>query len=238
MRFRKRRSRAAWAFSDSALLRVGPGAASATASFLWLLPPARVQFLCDTDRVSNLIFMGSHLWLDFAWQNSGTTTPQLLPDVTFYVIKSQMDRTGDVPTETLLLPWSTPTTPATLTSWDELDTDGTSPFLWCHHLSGLCPPNSIVETTDLNRTNGGQSQYNSNNSIAWTGGTTEGFPVATVVRNFDVRAAWQPDVRIKARRRLQKTEGIALVMQSDTGVASGVTLNLRAYVRTLVRRGR
>lgn len=229
MRYRRnrmRRRRATWAYADARALVTSSGGGN-TITSAWILPPARVQYLCDTDRVSTITFEGCHLWLDFWWSNTGVTTG--IPDVDFYIIKSEYDDAGQ--SAYFFNPWQEPSLPAAITAWTETpDEDGTGPFLWCHHIKGQSPPNSQVLTyTD-------SSSIEAANQCTLIHSGSVDSPI-DVCRKFQVAAEWQPDVVVKTKRRLQKSEGILLVMSSP-GVADSVRCNLSARFRTLVRRGR
>lgn len=226
-RFRSRRRRSTWGYANEDLLQ----ASGATpVSYVWLLPPGRVNFLADTDRVPAIGFTGCHLWLDFNWINTGTASA--LPDVTLYAIVSQQEPNSETPTEIDNIPWGAPSLPSAITTWDQHDEDGTESFLWVHHIKGQSPPNALVSLGSSVGMDGPfQNQYD-----AISPGS-EGSP-AIVCRKFFVAAEWQPDVIIKTRRRVWKDEGIALVMRADTPPGGGITASLAVRYRTLVSRGR
>ena len=90
-RFGRRKRRATWAYADRAQMTLGN--ATTQVSFFWLIPPARTGFLCDTDRVSQITYRGSMLWLDFHWSNTASSA-QALPDIDFYAIVDEADTTG------------------------------------------------------------------------------------------------------------------------------------------------
>lgn len=225
--FRRRGRRATWGYANEDLMQASAG--SSTTSYTWLLPPGRTNFLCDTDRVPAITYMGTHMWLDFDWVNTNASA-QSLCDVTFYVIVSQQAPQADSPAETDNIPWGAPQLPSAISSWDEHEEDGTESFLWIHHIKGNTPPNSIIRPLS----NSGLAVINQNTFI--DGGSSD--QPSYVCRIFDVRAAWQPDVIIKSRRRVWKDEGVALVMRTDSIPAPGVTVNCAVRYRTLIKRGR
>lgn len=227
---RRRRRRATWGYANGDLLSLN---AATPTDWSWILPPGRVNYLCDTDRVDSILFMGCHLWLDWDWVNAGSTTEALF-DARFYVVASQLNTTGDAPIELSLNPFSEPSTPASITSWQEFDTDGTDSFLWSHFIKGQSPPNYLVLTQSWNNspTKGGNQReqiYPKDDSFD---------TLSSMCRNFDVRAAWQPDVRIKSKRRLRKDTGIALVVQAETTPTGNSGAHLGVRTRVLLSRGK
>lgn len=230
-RFRRgfRRSRSTWAYADSELVQVNSGG---QVSFTWLLPPGRTSYLCDTDRVSALTYMGSHLWLDFSWVNTGAQTG--IPDVTFYAIVSDLVESGTTPSNLLYQPWHQPPLPSAITSWDENDEydDGTQAFLWTHHIKGASPPNAQVATF------GNTSPNSADNQPGFISASSGVDAPVQLCRKFHVAAEWQPDVIIKSRRRLKKDQGVLFVMSADVAITSSVNCQLVVRSRTLVKRGR
>lgn len=224
---RRGRSRATWAYADAEQMQLVGGGGSPPVVYSWLLPPGRVNYLLDTDRVSSMKFMGCHMWLDFNWVN--TASFAAMPDVTIYAIVTQQNEVSQAPDELFVNPWAPPEVPASLTSWTTYNDDGTSPFLWCHHIKGQTPPNWAVYTGQS-----GTTQFNQGNSI----GTGTSDAPTIMCRKFFVAAEWQPDVIIKSRRKLVKDDGVALLMRSDSTFPTGMYINLSMRVRTLVSRGR
>lgn len=225
MRRRSRRSRATWGFADAAALNIPAGSLAGAHAYFWIVPPGRINYLCDTDRVSKVGFRGAHLWLDFNWV--GVAAGASLPDVTCYAMKSQQDLAG-APTVVDRNPWSTPETPASLTSWDAAgQEDGTDSFLWTHHIKGSTPPNAgLILTTP-----------SAGNQTFSVGGNASSDNVGFVCRKWFVTQEWQPDVMIRSRRSLTKEDGIAIIFSIDTANPNvGVNVNVRA--RCLLSRGR
>lgn len=230
MRFRRgyrRRRRATWGYANESILECN---ATTNVSYVWLLPPGRVNFLADTDRVPAIGFVGAHMWLDFTWINENAN-PQALPDITMYAIVSQQNPNSDVPNELDNIPWGAPQLPSAIANWDEHEEDGTESFLWIHHIKGTSPPNYAVGTNVPSTSSAGGNQV-----TLLSGGSTD-TPVY-MCKTFDVRAAWQPDVIIKSRRKVWKDEGICLVMRADSIPGPGVHADLTCRYRILVNRGR
>lgn len=243
-RFRRRRARAAWAHAGAFTMSVDPGNAvgggATNISYLWLIPPARVSFLCDTDRVDHLGYRGSLVWLDFHWKGEVASPGNAhdLPDVAFYAMVSQADNTGvPIMATDFEDPWGEPIQPALVTSWDgNPETEGTDAFLWCHILKGLTPPNSIVNVWNTGQSSGAANASNQSSRIDGSNSSTV---VPRVCRTHSVRAEWQPDIHIKTRRRLRKDEGVALVMGIATPAYNQkVQAICDVKFRTLVSRGR
>lgn len=223
MMSRRRRSRPArWSYADAAAIDIVNGGATA---FVWILPPARVSFmLSQRGRGNSLVFAGAHLWLDFFWSSTGSV--ELMPDVDFGVIKTTIaDPVSFAPDLSLVdAQWDQPSTPATLTSWDEDDDSGVDSWLWQHHIRGTSPPNFHVQADGA----GAGSLFNQQNGLT---GTTDA--PGMMCRKFHVTQEWQPDVVVRSKRRLQKDEGILLYMASTPGFGMKVNLNVR--LRTLTK---
>lgn len=218
----RRRMGPKWTYSDSNEISITSGSPT-NIGFIWLYPPARAQFIMNTKGRDRLGFRGCHLWLDFFWRNVGASTN--LPDVSFGVFKTVITSTGDQPDLSPMLgQWSQPSTPATLTSWEEDDDDGTNPFLWSHFIRGSSPPNAWVQTSGASN-NKGINQYQ-----ALDAGTTDN--PSFECRKFHVTQEWQPDVIIRSRRTLQKGEGIVLAMNVPSPSAT-LSSNLRVHLRSL-----
>lgn len=232
MRRRFRRRSARWSYADATTLQIAPGTATATPSFVWLLPPARVSFmLSQRGRGNSLTYAGSHLWLDFAWVNRGAG-PVGLPDIDFGVIKTTIaDPVSFAPDLSLVqAQWDQPSTPATLTSWDEDDDSGVDSWLWQHHVKGSSPPNAVTGIYSIDASYIGQA----NQFTGITAGSES--MVGYVCRKFHVTQEWQPDVVIRSKRRLQKDEGILLYMVPSSGLeTAGVTTQCDVRLRTLTK---
>lgn len=224
MRRRFRRSAARWSYADAGLLQINQGSTSATAH-IWILPPARVAYmLSQRGRGNSLIFAGCHLWLDFLW---GMHSTNVLPDVDLGVIKTTIsDPTSFAPDLSLVeAQWDQPSTPATLTSWDEDDDSGIDSWLWQHHIKGSSPPNAVVRDT---------SALKGNQFVNVPDASTDN--IGIVCRKFMVSQEWQPDVVIRSKRRLQKDEGILLYMNLPTGIpAASMNIELDVHLRTLTK---
>lgn len=236
MRFRRRRRRSAkWTYCDSTVMSLSTGSVvvgGEPVSWVWLMPPARAQFLMDTLMRDRIQFSGAHMWLDFWWQNTnGSATG--LPDVDFGIIKTTIaDPSSNQPDLTQMVgQWDQPETSATLTSWEGDEDDGTESFLWSHHIKGQSPPNAIVSILNpdtgstVNRNVVNQSQLIHQGDID---------NPHMVCRKFHVTQEWQPDVVVRAKRRLQKGEGILLYSCLPGGPpASGLTAITQVRFRTL-----
>lgn len=219
---RRRRRKATWAFADAGSLVNGPAGTLQIAS-LWLLPPARAQFIMNTKQRSSLTFAGAHLWLDFQWKITGANVA--LPDVDFGIFRTDMDQPGDIPdVDFMNNQWTVPSTPASITSWNEDDEDGTEAFLWQHHIKGMSPPGIHVST------DGDAQVWNQVNVV---GGSTlnDGAP-AYVCRKGFVTQEWQPDVVVRSKRRLMKGDGICIAMASTPPANCNVQCNVHWRVLT------
>lgn len=233
MRFRRRRGfRPKWTWADSGnmvLNNGSPDVESVSLAFAWLLPPARVQFMLNTKGRSHMQYSGSHLWLDFQWH--GTATNLSLPDVDFCVYKTQIadDAAGTPDFTPALNQWDQPSTPAALTSWDEDDDDGTTSFLWQHHIKGMTPPNAAVIT--YSESDAQSKTFNQHNVIA---GSVDS--QSFVCRKFFVTQEWQPDVVVRSKRRLQKSEGIVMVMSAAaSSIVTGMEVQCDYHWRSLTK---
>lgn len=228
-RFRRKRASAKWTFADSQTLEVDASTPSPFQAFAWLYPPARAQFLMNTRNRDRLGFRGAHLWLDFFLYNSGG--PEAMPDVDFGVFKTTIAAVGDQPDLTPMLgQWKQPATPATLTSWEEDDDDGTNPFLWQHHIKGMSPPNAIVNAVPgLSTAN--DASFIANQAVNMRAGDSD--HIVYACRKFFVTQEWQPDVVIRSRRTLMKGEGIVLCMQVVTAPAGSMRVYCNTHFRSL-----
>lgn len=224
MRRRRRRS-ARWNFADSETLELQPNNATPNSTaWTWLLPPARVAFLLgNSGRGNSLLYVGSHLWLDFFWKLEGSAAVGL-PDIDFGVIKTTIsDPIAGAPDLSLVqAQWDEPPTPAGITSWNEDDDSGVDSWLWQHHIKGSTPPNAIVDS---------QGGVAGNQYSQVSGGSTD--TPLVICRKFHVTQEWQPDVVVRSKRRLQKDEGILLYMTGVTGAGMFATCNTRS--RTLTK---
>lgn len=238
MRFRRgfrRRNRAAWAHAGAFTLSV---TAATPVSFVWLMPPARSEFLMDTDRKDRLGYRGSLLWMDFWWtMPAESMTPFDLPNTVLYAIVSQSDSSGAPQLAAAPVdPFGEPKAPGTIGSWDgDPETEGTDAFLWSHYIKGFSPPNAIV---NVRNTGVMQGADNFGNQTTRFDGSTSGTQINYACRKFYVAAEWQPDVQIKSRRTLRHDEGVALVIVSDVTTPNPIVSNLDVRFRTLVNRGR
>lgn len=219
----RRRRRASWTYSNSEELSItsaSPTLGSIQYDSSWLYPPARAQFIMDTRTSSRLTFAGCHLWLDFAWRCTANS-PLSMPDVNFCIYKTQSAAGSTAPDPDATLAeaqWTTPATPATITSWEENDDDGTESYLWQHWMRGNGPPNSIIWQSGGAPSGATQVINNQGNLIDGKGVDN----VTQVCRKFQVTQEWQPDVTVRAKRRLNKGEGIAIFMWVAGTVASGM----------------
>lgn len=220
----RRRRRARWSYADAGSLVVDSTTAGGT-GWMWILPPARVSFmLSQRGRGNSLVFAGCHLWLDFYWRNEGQAAS--LTDCEFGVIKTTIsDPAAFTPDLSLVdAQWDQPSTPATLTSWDEDDDSGVDSWLWQHHIKGTSPPNALIRP----EVSSGLDVYNQNNIMEQGSTDTPTY----VCRKFHVTQEWQPDVVVRSKRRLQKDEGILLYMNS-TITQAAFTAICNVHLRTL-----
>lgn len=230
---RRRRRAARWNYADGAQLDIDSGTAQGL-QYLWILPPARVQYLLGTKgRGNSLVFAGCHLWLDFWWENTGGITA--LQDVDFGVVKSTI---ADPSTHTpdlsqSIAMWEQPNTPATLASWDEDDDSGVDSWLWQHHIKGQAPANNVVNVLNTGFSSGAGNV--GNQGSARIDQATSDDPLQQCRKHW-VTQEWQPDVVIRAKRRLQKDEGILFYMICR-GFASlsGCHAKLDIRLRTLTK---
>lgn len=206
-RFR-RRAGPKWTYANSQELLVDSshgttiGSSTMVADFTWLLPPARAQFLMNTRNRDRMQFSGAHIWLDFAWRETGDSNPHALPDVNFAIMKSEViGDTGLPDLSPLLGQWTEPSTPASITSWEEDDDDGTNPFLWQHYIRGISPLNMFTQTLS------GGHTFNQTTFIQ-----ADGEEAVWMCRKNYVTQEWQPDVVVRSRRTIRKGEGIVLCM--------------------------
>lgn len=229
MRRRRRGFSPKWTYANSQTLVAsgssGTNIGSGTGDYCWIYPPARAQFIMNTKQRDRMQFSGAHLWLDFFWKNTGTATG--LPDLQFGMYKSDIVSDTGLPDFTpILAQWTEPATPASITSWEEDDDDGTNPLLWSHWIKGMSPPNAetrpITDATD---------DIKNQSNVLHSGSTDN---PAFCCRKFNVTQEWQPDVMVRAKRRLTKGEGIVLVMYLPIGSAN-LTANLDVHWRALTK---
>lgn len=162
----------------------------------------------NTKQRDRMQFSGAHLWLDFYWRQEGGTTG--LPDVQFACYKSEIVSDTGLPDFTFMNAMFTePSTPASISSWDEDDDDGTNGFLWQHFIKGASPPNAVVSTFDYDGSSGADHAAG-NQSTRVHGASTDNPLLAC--RKFMVTQEWQPDVIIRSKRSIKKGEGIVFVM--------------------------
>lgn len=180
--------------------------------------------MMNTKGRDRMQFSGAHLWFDFYWENKAAGTG--LPDVQFGIYKSEIISDTGLPDSTPIDgQWKEPATPASLTSWDEDDDDGTEPFLWQHWIKGMSPPNALINTT------GFTNPAFANQANVMGVGTTDN-PVHAC-RKFMVTQEWQPDVIVRTKRTLHKGEGVVLVMAVPS--PSALTSNLNCHWRVLTK---
>lgn len=225
MRRRGRRA-ARWSYADAGSLI---NTNTIPTAWMWILPPARVSFmLSQRGRGNSLVFAGAHLWLDFYFrnENNGNTS---MPDVDFGVIKTTIaDPAAFTPDLSLVdAQWDQPSTPATLTSWDEDDDSGVDSWLWQHHIKGQSPPNALINVVST-----GSADVTVNQTPLMFSGTTDN--PRYLCRKFHVTQEWQPDVVVRSKRRLQKDEGILLYMTSQPSVV-GMEPTCNVHLRTLTK---
>lgn len=220
---RRFRRRASWTYSDSQQMLIQNGSST---SYVWLLPPGRVQFLLNQQRRDRLTFAGAHLWLTFYWKSVAGSSAGNLPDADFGIFKSTIaDAITNVPDITPMeSQWNQPSTPGSLTTWEDDDDDGTNPFLWQHHIKGMSPPNACVGTFGLPSSNVGFNQTD------LLGAGTADSPLFAC-RKFSVTQEWQPDVVVRSKRRLQKGEGVLLAMGGVPGF--GQEIHCEVKLRSL-----
>lgn len=222
-----------WAYAHAMTLLAADNALTTTFVGGWLLPPGRVRWLCEDWKQASITHVTTHMWLDFHWisPSGGGGGHRGIPDVYFYAIKSNSSRAtgGEGPIMNDMNPWSTPNFPSAITDWeDETDDDGTDSFLWCHRMKGMSPPNADVGTYTYT----GDAKQGANQTDQMFSSGTEGVN-NYMCRTFSMRAEWQPDVIIRAKRRLLKDDGIALFLavRGDTGVSA----HLECWSRTIAR---
>ena len=223
----RRRRRASWEYAGNDVTNILDNGTPGDPAFrlIWLFPPGRTNYLCETRGKDAITHSTTLLWLDFQWNGEaeGFSGPQLIAPTYFYILKTKQDANDN--TAEQFSPYATPPVPSAVTDWTSgLDEDdGTEPFLWTHYIDPLqagtaSPIYANAALSDLWSAGGNADQYIANGRIAYPN---------------TVRQAWQPDVVVKAKRRMAKTEGIALVF----GYTYGNTLvnyQLTSHWRTLV----
>jgi len=210
-----------------------------------LLPAARVQYLCGVRNRDHITVAGILLWLDFTWSLEGANgagelvaveaSPQ---SVDFWIMRSQSDaNVAATDTPVLYAPFHEPVVPSAITTWnsatDDEPFDGTDPFLWVHHQTGYAPNEVSFQTSgDSNSTYGNTAFY-----------LQSALGMEAILNPIQaVRQAWAPDVFVKTRRRLDKTNNllIGLNTQATTiyGIPSGGTgalgYGLGVHARVLI----
>lgn len=220
MKRKRRGARPRWIHAGGQSATFTPNAESGVTNTIvaLLLPPERVRYLCDTSRKDHMTSNAILLWLDFYWVFDDHTGSgggqQTAGPVDFYIMKTEFD-SSTPPTDVPLnfLPYREPDVPANITSWDAQtnEPDGLDAYLWTHHWSGV-HRNSIDDVTW------------SSNASGTVGAPNGG--IGNVVPYDAVRQAWQPDVVVKTRRRLNKNEGLFLGF-----VANNIPQTGPAYLR-------
>lgn len=229
MRRRFRRRRSHWIWADRFSFVLNNAATNFGGKFFalnQLLPPGRVEWFCNSVvSRSHVTVTGVLMWLDFWWQTSTANQAVLLPDVDLFVMKTQEDEVGS---EAFAFdPFVQPEPPALVTTWGTSPADGLDAFLWSHHIRGSTPPNAVVGT------------YIASDNVAYNQEVVIRAAADSNVntcRTFRVAAEWQPDVHIKTKRRLQRSEGLVIGMLGldtafPTGTQAFLTVNTRIVAR-------
>lgn len=187
-----------------------------------LFPAPRVDWLLENGRGrDHLVVTTILLWLDFIWTNPNDTPQAVLP-IDFYVLRERFDSQSG---GSFFAPYQSPQVPGSVTSWvanaPQEEFDGLDPFLWTHHLSEYVAGNTTFPAIAGN-------YGNTTDNLAGPNGVTQ--------PNLNVRAAWQPDVIIKSRRRLGKGDclniGFGLPI-GETSYGNQIEYNLAYRARIL-----
>lgn len=242
MRRRGRGRKASWEWSNTFTL-VGVDTPAQYALKTWaladLLPQPRVDFLCEARGSDSLVHVETLLWLDFHWAiTSGNGQPftYFPPAVDFFIIKSTVEETQPTAFAGDYAPYAQPIVPSAITSWSSTateDSDGLDPYLWTHHIDPfLC--NSLITNVGISEVSGlASGQGNAQAAMAVAANQT-----AVLKYSNDVRMAWQPDVVVKAKRKVKKNEALKLGFTwvgANNGVSNNGVLSLTINHRTLLR---
>lgn len=219
--FRRRRQRLAWNWAASGTLSITdsgttPGNFVSTAG---LLPPARVDWLLESGRGRNHITVHKMLlWLNFWISNNTGAAANMVPEINLWTIKTKFDGNGNaafyggIGAGTTAFPYAVPATPNAVASWTSAsfdESDGLDPFLWTH---AIFP-----------------AQFTSNAQLA--ANTQTPYPNAATVA---ARPAYQPDVVISSKRRLEKGESILFgISNPGNGLNTLISYNVSWRVRVL-----
>lgn len=197
-----------------------------------LLPPGRTTWLLNNTMKgrNSLTVRKIHLWLDFWWRN-GSAGVTGLPDVYFFVKKVKQDEAGTPFGDYQYDPFVQPQVPANITAWDASPTDGTDRFLWSHYIRGSSPPNAIVRTAASSVGTSSTDVVNQSDFI--TNVSTTGNGDAFVCRTFRCAQEWQPDVIVRSAVKLERDEGIAIVMFTPGLTTPPATPTLQFQCRVL-----
>lgn len=224
-RFRRRR-KAQWLYANSETISLNSLSfvlGAQPVAHTWLFPPGRTQFLLNTRGRDRLTYVASHLWLDFYWRASSTGS---FPDVDLCAFKTTIsDPVAETPDLSPILGmWDQPSTPNSLSSWEDDDDDGTNSFMWSHHIKGISGPNASFTSRDA----GFKGNQGPNIPDA------DSDHVAFICRKYHVTQEWQPDVVVRSKRRCVKGDGIVLAMTSPVAVAAQIDAFLEVRSRTLI----
>lgn len=234
-RGRGRRSSWNWAYSGTLILVDTSASVAEQIVSPNLFPAARTDWFLENGRGrDHMTVTGILMWLQLSIGNQSTTTAYgLASELNFWVQKYKADNVaGQSPAAAT--PYGQPSTPASVTSWTTFtaadEQDGLDPFLWTHYLN----PGCVMAASSQAVATGDSIGYGSNQMYELGAAVAPNIP--QVCYPPTVRAAWQPDVVIKSKRRLMKGEGLQLGMSIPAGNGTGngvISYSLTYRVRVL-----
>lgn len=199
----RRGPRKSWAWScDKSFTTLS--ALTGSANSAWLLPPGRVKYMTEAASKRSLVVDRILLWLNpFLEQNAnaGNAPPTYVDS---WIIKSSTDAGGNIDTD--YAPFEEPEAPSTLTAWDtNPEDDGLDQFAWTHRwwLPGYNQNQSFVSNPGAGAAyafqgfNPQKQTFSANGQFLFVGGQV-------------VKALCHPDLDIRVKRRLNRSEGLAI----------------------------
>lgn len=190
-----------------------------------LFPAARTDWILKSGRgAKSLTIKKILLWLDFAVINPSTTTDlPMWNEIRFWIYKYRSDGASQSPGLADYLDTYAPPVAPSLTSPIWLDgggeeNDGLDPYLWTHRLT---PVTMLQSYGNLSGTNTLLSK------AVVTG------EVNAVTYPLSVRQAWQPDVTVRAARRLGRAEGLMIGFGTPGSKGGGLNYSLTWAARVL-----
>lgn len=219
MRRRFRKRRAQWCYADNGAMFITDTASGDLWTANVLVPPSYVQYLCNTRKTDHLTIKGILLWLNVYVKNSTEVAifGPIAPALDLYVIKSAVDSSNVADVE--FLPYVQPPAPNAYTgpSWpaDDYLPSGLDPFMWTTRLWPLYERGERawpISWSGVNNAATAVGPFEQNNSARVGSTAVDGY---WAIGGRHVQDPYQPSVRIKTRRRLERNQGLTIGMHLD-----------------------